>query len=99
MSDDDTNTPLDFPSSEADYYSEFEDMETEETSASQEKSPQKWEPEILQIISEAGFSPEDIETEVSPDEDSGSEQEKDVESEEGEESQFICFSAYLHALM
>ncbi|KAF8800140.1 hypothetical protein BYT27DRAFT_7342686 [Phlegmacium glaucopus] len=83
MSDDDTNTPLNFPSSEADYYSEFEDMQTEETSASLQKSPRKWEPEILQIITEAGFSPEDIETEVSLDEDSESEEEKDV-NEEGE---------------
>ncbi|KAF8798253.1 hypothetical protein BYT27DRAFT_7264846 [Phlegmacium glaucopus] len=64
MSDDDPDTPLDFPSSDTEHYPE---------SARNKKSPYIWEPEILQIMKEAGFGPEDMEN--SPDEESQSKQE------------------------
>jgi hypothetical protein len=58
MSDDDGDTPLEFPDSEPDYYPEVVKNDDE-----REKSPYKWQSECLQLMADHGLSPEDLEDE------------------------------------
>jgi hypothetical protein len=88
MSDDNSDTPLDFPSSEAEYY-----LEHVENSARRKKTPIDWAPESLQMIADAGYSPEDLE--ISSEEDSGSEEEENSNEEEEEpEERMSCNSLF-----
>jgi len=83
MSDDNPDTPLDFPPSDTEYYPEHV-----ENLASHRKPLHKWEPESLQIMEEAGFGPEDMEN--STEEESPSEQgDSDEEEEEFEEGELV----------
>ena len=77
MSDDNSDTPLDFPASEADYYPEIV-----EDSAWYQKNPYVWQSEILQLMEEVGCSPE---VEDSSDEEYQSEPKDSDKEDEGSE--------------
>ena len=77
MSDDDPNTPLDFPVSNTEYY-----PEDVEISTGHKQSTRVWAPETLEIMERFGYHPEDMDT-GSEDEEEDSDQETDKELEEG----------------
>jgi len=86
MSDDNPDTPLDFPSSEADYYPEHV-----ENPARRQKTPIDWAPESIQMLSEAGYSPSDLE--ISSEEDLGSEEEEEERTSSNSLFSLCCADA------
>ena len=82
MSDNDSDTPLDFPQSDCDDYPEV--VENSAREVRKEDSPFVWTPECLEIMKRFGYGPEDMEN-------SSESEEEENSDEEDDEGKLVCF--------
>ena len=87
MSDDSLDTPLNFPSSDIEYYSEEMENHTEHL-----KPLTIWAPDSLEIMKTHGYGPEDL---VIDSEENSESEEESAEVERLEEGRFLGFSVDL----
>ena len=76
MSDDSEDNPF---HSEPNYYPIYPEIMGNDDEHWQEESTETWQPEILQIMNDHGFSPEDFK------------EEEELNTEEEPESEFVIF--------
>lgn len=86
MSDNDSDTPLDFSQFDCDEYPEA--VENSARKLPKEDSPFVWTPECLEIMKRYGCGPEDMEN--IPEEDSESEEEENSDDED-QVGKLVCF--------
>jgi len=83
MSDDSLDTPLNFPDSDIEYYSEEAENHTEH-----QKPQTVWAPDSLEIMEKHGYGPEDL---VIDSEESSESEEKSTEVERLKEGRSLGF--------